>query len=1491
MVRLLVTLFCVLFMHSIAWAKVQRLSVSEGLSHNTISNFVIDKQGFLWVATERGLNKYDGYTITPVSNDKVRLDEAMIDTLYIDKSGDIWVSSILNGLFRYRVEAGLLEQVLVPEDESDSSFATAIFSMLSVAPNKMLLGRGEDVALLNPLNGRVTSLFKVSNEQNRALVRSLFRHQDYVFVGTSRGAYVYDLKSESVRHLQHLPDEVSGIHQDNVKSFALADDNTLLVGTVKGLYQVDIGDIEQFFATPNKAFSSRTLLADLNIWQMTHRDPSSLLLATDKGLFVYDINTHALVRHRQLDDSPFSLSDASVTSVAQTPQGDLWVGTKRDGAFFLPNKQFAFRNLSPQTLKGEGLSHANVWSTAQNANTVFLGTHNGLTLVDVATMTSEVKFKNFLSDELDNVFSIFTLILHHQQLIMNTTRGLFIYDLQSQQLNKLVTRNPEHQGFLEGWLHGLYVSDDGALYGVNQNHGYFLYDIQSTKLTPLEGDLKAYAPFSALGFSAPLPDQPSSPLFFANGRLMRFDPSQQSLELLFEVSKINENLAINLNGYALDNNNILWMSFSNYGLVALNTHTFEVIKHLDLQRRGLSNLMYDLVRDQQGQIWMSSHTGLWRFNPETEHFMHYTQGEGLATDEFNPGSVSYLPDGRLLFGSVQGATLFYPEQNKPTHPLLQQVNFTAAELMYRDLQRPVLGPLKQVYLAHDDVGLEISFSAMAFNYQDRIIYEYQLDGSQKSFTRDNNRVVFSKLNPGEHLLKVWAQDPLTGELTTPARLAIHVAYPPWSSPGYITLYIIITVSLFAAWLYRRNYMQRMLMAAHKQSQESAARLKLALEGSHSGVWDWHCFDSKIYQPRLREELGYDYEHCQLDDYLALIHPDERQKFRIEWLEFLSTDKGYFNCVYRLRHRSGLWRWYKDFGKVMEWDGAHPTKVAGTYTNMTRELVFEENARLFGAAFEQTSDWVIILDHKLRITATNKALRQHFNYTPSCRSSRRLTLGLSKNTRINYLRILSGLRVGEHYQCEEVVVIKNGEHVPVLLKMSAVADNEQHATSFIVMMTDISEPKSALLSKRERAHYDSLTGFPNRALFMDRVEHALEQATRNRSGCALILINLTNLTAINDKKGFDSGDQLLLSLAYRLQRTVRAQDSLGRVHGDEFALLLEDIDDVEQVITVCTKVRDVLVQPFKQRMTEPSVRVSLGVSLFPQDARVSEELLKCADLAIYHAKRAGVNQCHFFQGEINAAVQRSIDTERDVRKACEQLDFINLYQGVYGMHGSHLSAFSVLLYWQQGDNLVPPEEFLPHIRQPELWAKLLMQTLERAVMECRVWHRQQPMLGLCLNISGREFSQPGSLGDIIHLLHSYDFPLPYLTLEITVKDWQRMESRCKKTLQDLVSEGVRVSLHIEEIADLCIPEFAEELFGQVKLGETIIKDICAQNTVNQKVRRYMAIFSAMGIDVIAVGVENATQQRKLLSLGCNLMQGEAVHAPCHGDNVAQLLVQA
>ncbi|TMN72051.1 hypothetical protein CWB85_08645 [Pseudoalteromonas sp. S1727] len=1468
-------------------AQVKRLSPSEGLSQSYVSNMLIDNSGYLWLATEGGLNRYDGYQVVHIAGPNGELDEAIIDVIYQDPAGYIWISSLVAGLFRYDPSTDSYQQFLSKPISEEQVLSQSVFTMLATDDKSLWIGRGWDFARLDLATGQIETIFELPEERTRGtMIRNLLHYKDYIFIAASSGAYVYHISTGQYRKLEHLSKEPEHAYQNYVKSLAIGENEQLYVGAVRGLYQVDISDLPTMFERPDIPFTNKTILADLNVWKIIN-EHGTLELGTDKGLFKLNLTTGELIKNKRLEESKYSLSDSSILDIVKDKNGAMWAATKSDGAFYLPYDNYHFENVNASMLTGDGLSHPSIWGITEFENKLWLATHNGLTAVDLKTNQGQVFLKDYLADLFTTEFNVYKITPYKNRLWLHTNRGIFSFDPQSHEVFPAKTADPSQQHLITGWVHGSTLMPTGDLFYVHSDHGMFVYNVDSQIITPLGGEFESFEPFLAYGFFPPLSTKPESPLFFNAGVLYQVDPNTFALTKIYTVPEQHENLAVNVMSYVVDNNNVLWISLSNFGLIGLDATTYQLLYTIDLDKNKLGTLMYDMVLDDTGMIWMSSHKGIWRLNPENKHFQQFTTSEGLASTEFNSGAVTRLKTGQIVYGTLKGFTYFYPNDNHPKHGLIDHVNITSIDLMSRELSTDLKQPIKKIVLEHDDIGLEVAFSAMAFNYQERIIYEYQLSDGQKSYTRNNNRVLFPKLNPGRYQLKVWATDPMTGDYTAPAVLDIVVKYPLWRAPQFMVLYAVVFFVLIASWVMRRNRIQQLLLAAHRESQESEARLKLALEGSRSGVWDWHSSSPIIYQPRLKNELGYDVESVNLDDYLAKIHPKDKQNFRIEWLEFLSTEKGYFNCTYRLRHKSGHWRWYKDFGKVVAWQGTTPDKVAGTYTNMTRELVFEERARLFGAAFEQTRDWVFILDKSLRILATNKALQSAFDFPVEYRSSCSLHLGLSRSVRVNYLRVMKELQVGEHFSAEDTVYLANGEPRHVLIKVSAVADSEQRLESYVVILTDINAQKLAENELFVLANYDSLTGLPNRTLFNDRVEHALEQAKAQNTKAALLNINIKRFKYFNDSLGHEAADEIIKAVALRLKSRLQAKDSVARFSGDEFMLLVEGIQQIEEVVLLCVKLMASMNDNIIIHDQAISISLSIGVAMAPDDALNAKDLIKAADIALYHSKKSLEGCYQFYKQEMNQHVQRALHLESQLTQAYQNCEFCNHYQVIVNAKTHQADGLEVLLRWPE-NTTYKPQEFALAAESVGLITKIMLQTLARALIELKQWQQQRPDLYVSINLSALDFEYKSLVEEIRTALVSADVSASSVVFEITESVLMHDSSQALASMSKLKQLGCRLYMDDFGTGYASLTYLKRFPIDVLKIDRSFVTDIGIDSDDEAIIESTLALAKSLGKECVAEGVETAQQLTFLRNLGCNLFQGYLFSKPIPGDDVSALL---
>lgn len=1478
---MLIAITLLLVLTNSALASVQRLSPNEGLAQSHVRKMLIDDKGFVWIATEGGLNKYDGYQLLTVRGPDNILADAAVDFLYQDTAGDIWISSTYQGLIRHTPENNNFELIYSYETDPNNFLIT----MLS-APKAGFywFGRMNDLALFDSTTGSVTSVFSLENKELEFGVRALFQHQHWLFMGTVQGLYVMDLRSQKVKKIEHLPKPKSHPDQNNVKSFAVVGDK-LKVGTVQGLYELDISQIEQFFANEVNALSTKELVSSLNIWRMAV-EGAKLVLATDQGIFDYYSDDNQLIKRNYLE-SEFDLSDTSVVDMLVDQFGSYWLGTVNDGAFFVPKNYFNFQNYNQQNVR-PSLSHHNVWWMTQYKGYLWLATSDGITKLDTANYRATNYLQGYLSDELGTLYSVNEIYAYKDKLWLSTHKGLFIFDPETEEVLPVIAKNPADQELINAGLLSGYVSPDGRLYAISFHDGHFILDLNTLDVKRLGGDFAALDSHLSLRFIPPLRDKPEQPLFFNQRTLYRV-VSDDKLEVIFQVHDKEKLKVAQLQGYALDQNGILWLSILKMGLVGIDIENYQIVHRIDHTQLETGTALYDMVLDDNGMIWMSSHKGIWRFNPNTMHFQNFSVEDGLDTNEFNAYSSAKLSDGRIAYGSIKGVTLFVPEQNVIAQKLVTQINITGLKLMSRTINLDELAGFDRLELDYDDFGLEIMFSGMASKYQDRIEYEYQLNDNASVKTRQNT-VTYAHLPYGEHSFKVRARDPITGDFTAYHTMKIVVKYPPGLSPIFYLCYALILAGIGYYWLRRRHKNQQRLLALHKETAASETRLKMALESSESGVWDWQRSNGVIYQPRLVDDLGYDSANVTLDQYLARIHPDDRAVFRLKWLEFLSTDLGYFKATYRMRHQTGHWRWYRDFGKVITWDQKVPTQVAGTYTNMTRERAFQDNARLFGAAFEHTRDWVFVMDGNLSLLAINHALRDSFNLPNELTSLRKLSFGLSSKQRTQYLKLFKRLSPGEVYQAEDTLYTPNGRAHHCKIKVTAVANEFDKLNNYIVVITDMSAQKRAEKEIQILTNYDPVTGLPNRNLLLDRINHAADLSHRHKTKLALLYVDLDKFKKVNDSLGHLCGDALLTTVAERIKVCLRAQDTVARINGDEFVILLEDLQQSNEAASVAEKIVESIKSPLELESQTLQLTASVGIAIYPEDAISETNLLKAADIAMFHAKKRGGDSFQFFRQEMNHKVQKLLQLESELKSAQMNLQLLNYYQPIVCAKTLKVHGFETLMRWQRNGQIVPPNEFIPVAESTGLITAMTLATLERALVDVSSWQLYAPGCYVSVNLSARDFEFNDLAERIIKLCERYNVPSHYVSFELTETTLMADQAQALQIMGKLKQAGFKLLLDDFGTGYSSLTYLKRFPIDVIKIDRSFVNDIGQDEHDEAIIQSILALASSLGKQSVAEGVEQEAQAAYLMRSGCTHLQGYYFSKPMPRDAVIDYLKQ-
>ncbi len=419
----------------------------------------------------------------------------------------------------------------------------------------------------------------------------------------------------------------------------------------------------------------------------------------------------------------------------------------------------------------------------------------------------------------------------------------------------------------------------------------------------------------------------------------------------------------------------------------------------------------------------------------------------------------------------------------------------------------------------------------------------------------------------------------------------------------------------------------------------------------------------------------------------------------------------------------------------------------------------------------------------------------------------------------------------------------------------------------------------LVSENEKrlqhmAHHDPLTGLPNRLLFEDRLRHALAQAQRNKGKMALMFIDLDRFKNINDTLGHETGDQLLVEVGRRLAAVVRESDTVARLGGDEFLVLLEQVDSFQTVTTMAQRIRKELGRIAEIGIHQLVATGSIGISLFPDDAGSAEELIKCADVAMYHAKSEGKDNYQFYTRQMNARAHEMLLLERDLRQALEEGQLCLYYQPQVELETGKLIGVEALLRWNHPtQGLVPPGDFIPLAEETGLIVPIGAWGLREACRQQVQWLKEGfPRLRMAVNISGRQLKQRDFIEMLDLILTETGINPEDLELEITESIIMRDVQSTIMELTDLRMRGVRLSIDDFGTGYSSLSYLNRFPVDQLKIDRSFIFRLVADKEPVMIVDAVIALGRSMNLEVIAEGIESAQQMEILASRGCQLGQG-------------------
>ncbi|WP_415900032.1 EAL domain-containing protein [Neptuniibacter sp. QD48_11] len=558
-------------------------------------------------------------------------------------------------------------------------------------------------------------------------------------------------------------------------------------------------------------------------------------------------------------------------------------------------------------------------------------------------------------------------------------------------------------------------------------------------------------------------------------------------------------------------------------------------------------------------------------------------------------------------------------------------------------------------------------------------------------------------------------------------------------------------------------------------------------------------------------------------------------------------------------------------------------IGGIVTDVTDLKHAQSHIQLAGQIFDQADEAILVIDTHLKMVTSNSACHQ------LCGSDDLTINQFSRRFFAEHPDIRHSLKQDKRWQGETQIRRPNGQAFPAWLSVSNLytEDNEER---FVLIFSDISAKKEAENKLEKLSHYDGLTGLPNRSLFFDRLNSAIARSNREKSQIGLLFINIDRFKNINDTYGHAAGDELLKATANRISGFIRPDDTVSRLGGDEFGVILQSIDNVDTVSHISHRIIESLRTPFQLDNFMSNAPVSIGIALYPDDGKDAKELLTNADTAMYHMKEKGRNGILFYDQEVNQKAEAQTRLEEDLRLALHNQDIFLVYQPRFHINGKDILSAEALARWNHPEKgMIPPGQFIELAEQTGLIVELGREILNLACHAAKAWNLNpaRPM-PVSVNLSARQIYDPNLIDDIKGALIDSDLAPSLLELEITetlaIDDLDKVINK----LQQICDLGVSLSVDDFGTGYSSLIYLKRLPVSTVKIDRSFVTGVPGDTDDENIIAAIISMSHSLQLKVVAEGVETQEQLSFLKDHQCDEIQGFLLGKP---DSSTRLLEYA
>ncbi len=694
---------------------------------------------------------------------------------------------------------------------------------------------------------------------------------------------------------------------------------------------------------------------------------------------------------------------------------------------------------------------------------------------------------------------------------------------------------------------------------------------------------------------------------------------------------------------------------------------------------------------------------------------------------------------------------------------------------------------------------------------------------------------------------------------------------------------------------------QILQSTGKLNQELKERMELALLGNSAGVWEWNLQNDSVYcSAEWKKMLGY--KDHELPNILSIwsdrIHPEDKAVVMSELEAVLASETTYIESTHRLKHRNGDWIWILGRATIEYGQNAKPLRMIGIHTDITQQKALQNKSSERGRILDNSLNEIYIFDAKnMKFLYVNKRAERNLGYTLeeiACLTPLDIKPNISSEAFSHYLKVLTEEQKDHvHFSTLHQRKDRSTYYVDVYMQ-STVFESSQ---AYVAIILDVSKRRSSEVQLQKQknilyhqAHHDALTGLPNRVLFTKRLQNSIELAKEHATRLALFFIDIDKFKDINDSLGHGAGDTVLTNVAKRLSESLRAEDTLARLSGDEFTVTMDHVKHIDDVSMLAEKLLSVLAEPMYIDKHILYVSASIGVSLYPQDAAKAEDLLKYADTAMYKAKEKGRNTFEFYTAEMTQLALEHLEMKTRLRQGIDNREFVIHYQPQINAASDALVGVEALLRWEHPEKgLIGPDAFLPLAEETGMIMELDRWVLSTAIKQVTQWYKEGLNPGvLAVNLSIKQLENDDFLKELVDHLSNYDFKPEWLELEITEGHMMKQPEDTIAKLNQIDALGIGISIDDFGTGYSSLSFLKQLPINRLKIDQSFTRDITHDEDDRVIIKAIIALGKSLKLDLIAEGVETSEQRDFLIENGCSNMQGYYYSNPVPAEEMQPTL---